>query len=159
VKVTVGSTLRVHHSPSPLGRHCIPPELQLQQVAHSVSHSACGLASGAGAVSRRSAQVMTRSPLRGPGQMADSGCKREYRGLTDSELWWDTIVIPGPFKLGFNHDDRSCQWANSALSEPLQVDSLWKRWFRRQRLHAHAPEVVHLPVLGHAFRRVIGVMA
>ena len=27
----------------------------------------------------------------------------------------------------------------------LQVDSLWNRWFRRQRLHAHAPELEVAP--------------
>jgi hypothetical protein len=35
----------------------------------------------------------------------------------------------------------------------LQMDSLWNRWFRRQRLHAQAPRLprtmLHLPVLGH----------
>ena len=40
----------------------------------------------------------------------------------------------------------------------LQMDSLWNRWFRRQRPHAHAPEL-QLPGFGRAYRdRVTGVM-
>ncbi len=38
----------------------------------------------------------------------------------------------------------------------LQMDSSWNRWFqvqvRRQRLHAHAPEVAPARFFGHAFR-------
>jgi hypothetical protein len=53
-----------------------------------------------------------------------------------------TGTLPRPFPSGGPRPGTSA----------LQVDSLWIRWFRRQRLHAHAPEACTCPVSnGHAF--------
>ena len=93
---------------------------------------------------------------RGPGRPAPSGVARELDPAPhESECRGETrppvrSVVP------------SLALMQARYGTALQVDSLWSRWFRRQRLHAHARPKLHLPgfitMLGHAFR-VTGIMA
>jgi hypothetical protein len=93
---------------------------------------------------------------RGPGRLAPSGVARELDPAPhESECRGETrppvrSVVP------------SLALMQARYGTALQVDSLWNRWFRRQRLHCgtRMRPKLHLPGFGHAFPgRVTGMVA